>query len=323
MLSALHRLLRREPYELLTTADPREALAWTETRDVSLVLSDYRMPGMDGVDLLLAVQERSPLTARLLLTAYPGEARVLETSRQDLFGLAAKPWDADALKREIRGRLDERRRLEREMLSLGERERRRLGQELHDALGQDLTGLTLLCRALEERLREHSPADANEAAKLTELARKATVRARSLSHGLYPHLPGPNALGPAFERLAASLRSAYGVDCRAHWDPTLVPRGAAEAAQLYWIVHEALTNALRHARAAAVVVDARRVGAGARLEIRDDGRGLPAQAGDAPGIGLRIMRSRARSIGAELRVEADPSGGTRVICEIPGSALSP
>ena len=321
VLAALRRLLRREPYELLTTSDPREALGWTETRDVSLVVSDYRMPEMNGVELLLSVQERSPLTARVLLTAHPGERRVLETRRQDLFWLAAKPWDGETLKREIRTRLEERRRLERELLALSERERRRVGQELHDALGQDLTGLTLLCRALEERLRERWPDGAEEAARITELARKAAGCARSLAHGLHPSLPAPDALGPAFARLAASTQAAYGVDCRASWDPSVVPRGAAVAAQLYWIVHEALTNALRHAKPALVTIDARRDGAGARLTIRDDGSGLPPDAGDAPGIGLQIMKSRARQIGAELRVERDPEGGTRVVCDLPPSAL--
>jgi len=123
------------------------------------------------------------------------------------------------------------------------------------------------------------------------------------------------------ERLTESVRATFAVNCRCRWGRKVVPRDTPVATQLYWIVHEAVTNALRHAKPENISVEARRSAKGARILVRDDGRGLPAVPGDAEGIGLHIMRSRARMIRAALRVEPDPAGGTRVVCDLPASAL--
>lgn len=108
VLSALKRLLRSEPYEFFTTADPEEAMRVVRTREVSLIIADYRMPEMSGTGLLQIVKEDSPTTVRLLLTGYPRATWVLRAEEKNLMHLVCgKPWDNEELKRTILKRLHE------------------------------------------------------------------------------------------------------------------------------------------------------------------------------------------------------------------------
>lgn len=108
VLDSLRRLLRREPYELVTTGDPLEALKWIETHDVSVLITDERMPMMRGVDLLKAVRERSPTTTRVVLTGYPNSGMIIERVNKGIQRLITKPWNDEELKRVIRELIGER-----------------------------------------------------------------------------------------------------------------------------------------------------------------------------------------------------------------------
>jgi response regulator RpfG family c-di-GMP phosphodiesterase len=108
VLASLRRALRGEPYFVLTTGDPAQALRWIASRDVSVVVSDQRMPSMDGMELLRRVRERSPATARVILSAYTGETARSPGLRGDVDTLVSKPWDERMLKRVLREFLSER-----------------------------------------------------------------------------------------------------------------------------------------------------------------------------------------------------------------------
>jgi DNA-binding NtrC family response regulator len=105
ILAALARTLRGEPYAFWTTADPQEALEWVKARDVAVLIADFRMPGMSGTTLLQLAKERSPRTARLLLTGYLGEGAVPAAGEAEPLERVGKPWDDERLKRTIRDRL--------------------------------------------------------------------------------------------------------------------------------------------------------------------------------------------------------------------------
>jgi response regulator RpfG family c-di-GMP phosphodiesterase len=108
ILSAIRRTLRNEPYQVLTTERPEQALRWVESRDVSAVVSDQRMPGMNGMDVLRKVGERSPSTARIILTAFMGPTTREPGLRGAADSIVGKPWDDRLLRRMIREFLSER-----------------------------------------------------------------------------------------------------------------------------------------------------------------------------------------------------------------------
>ncbi|HXX93242.1 MAG TPA: response regulator [Planctomycetota bacterium] len=112
ILAALARSLRNDPYEILTTERPDRALRWVETREISLIISDQRMPGMQGTELLEEVSRYSPSTARIILTAYPGATVSCPGLRQRTDCIISKPWDPGMLRRTVRYLL-----LERELTS--------------------------------------------------------------------------------------------------------------------------------------------------------------------------------------------------------------
>jgi len=105
ILASLERLLRKEPYRFRTTTDPEEALDWVRSGDVSLLIADYRMPGMSGTTLLQIAKASSPGTARMMLTGYAGETLVIAAGEAGLMHLVGKPWDDETLKGKILGLL--------------------------------------------------------------------------------------------------------------------------------------------------------------------------------------------------------------------------
>lgn len=107
VLTALARLLRSEPIELQTTLDADEALDWTRTGDVALLIADYRMPRLSGTAVLQIAKAASPRTRRIMLTAFPGESMIVSADAAGLMDLVGKPWDDEAFKRLIRERLRE------------------------------------------------------------------------------------------------------------------------------------------------------------------------------------------------------------------------
>ena len=223
--------------------------------------------------------------------------------------------------------ISERRELERVVLRTAEDERRRIGQDLHDGLGQMLTGTGLRARRLAKRLRAEDSAEAPLADELVTLLDEADVTARAIARGLVPVDVEAGGLADALERLAEHAGRLLGLDCRVERtgsDPTLP---ATTATHLYRIAQEAVSNAARHGRARHVVVALAGGDRQTRLRVEDDGVGIEAaQAGgtpDAPvrphddrGMGVRIMHYRARVAGGELDVRPGPDGGTVVTCTI-------
>lgn len=106
ILSALTRLLREEPIELWTTADPEEALDWVRSGDVALVIADYRMPRMSGTTLLQIAKASAPATRRMMLTGYPGESMVIAAGSTGLMDLVGKPWDDESLRSMVREKVE-------------------------------------------------------------------------------------------------------------------------------------------------------------------------------------------------------------------------
>jgi DNA-binding NtrC family response regulator len=108
ILAALKRLFRDEDYDVLSTADPQQALEWIRMGDVGVLLADERMPVMSGTSLFHLAKCQSPKTARIMLTGYAGDGLIVHARKEGLFHVFAKPWDDRELKRVIRDRLRDR-----------------------------------------------------------------------------------------------------------------------------------------------------------------------------------------------------------------------
>jgi signal transduction histidine kinase len=213
--------------------------------------------------------------------------------------------------RDISDRVD----VERKLTVLGERERNRIGREIHDGLAQMLTGAKLLMELLEKRLREEGSKRAGEAERAVELINGTIAHARELVRGLSP-IPEGTTLFKALELLASQSERCLGVHCRAVCACASSADGLGEAAvaHLYRIAQEAITNAVRHGRATAVEVSCMVDESELELRIADNGSGFVDPLPDSDGLGLKIMRHRARAIGGDIAIARRGDGGTLVTC---------
>src|SRR5688572_12396357 len=215
------------------------------------------------------------------------------------------------------------RKLEQKILEISEGERRRIGHDLHDGLGQHLTGIALLAKALKQRLTGMKLTEADQAARIAELVNESIGWTRDLARGLSPVTLDSEGLPPALEELAVNASNLLHIKCTCHYDGTDFPIDGEHALHLYRIAQEAINNSVKHGKATSVQVGLASRGGRISMTVRDDGSGLSAKTLVDPGIGLQIMQYRARMIGAALSVaRASQAGGTIVTCSLPAGAAA-
>jgi PAS domain S-box-containing protein len=214
--------------------------------------------------------------------------------------------------------VSERKQLERAILQAVNREQYRIGNDLHDGLGQELTGIALMLRGVAGRLASEYPPIFPEIEGITRLVNNAIESTRALARGLSPVNLERGGLQDALEGLAMHATDLYGVEVAcSHRVKTSKPLGAELANHLYRIAQEAVRNAVRHGQARSIRLHLHGARAKVRLTITDDGTGMPEDAMDASGMGLKTMQYRARMLGGEVRFETATPTGVRIICECP------
>ena len=209
-----------------------------------------------------------------------------------------------------------RKQLEQEILRISDREQWRIGQDLHDGLGQQLTALELMCQSLKADVAAAQPELTEQVDRLGRGLREAVAQTRSLAHGLTPFMLDAAGLQASLAELARRTASLGRAKCRFVCPEAVLVRDREAAGHLYRIAQEAVGNALKHAGAAEIVISLASTGGVVRLEIADDGRGLPKTSKAGPHIGLQVMRHRANAIGAELTVESKRNAGVKVLCTL-------
>lgn len=217
---------------------------------------------------------------------------------------------------ELRAEMSHREQLEKQLLEAKEDEQRRFHQDLHDGLGQYLTGIVFRLSALQRDLERDESPRAADAAKIAELVNETINQAHDLARGIYPVPLRPDGLLLALRELQQRVCDPHLADCIFECDEALEIEDPALATHVYRIAQEAVTNAVKYSRASRIHIALRRSDGAAELTISDDGVGFDVQCA-ARGNGLGTMRHRARIIGAQFGVVSDKARGTIVSCTFP------
>jgi signal transduction histidine kinase len=215
--------------------------------------------------------------------------------------------------------MQERARLEKEILEISEREQRRIGHDLHDSLCQHWAATAMAGQVLTEKLSAKSLAEASDARKIVQLAENGITLTRNLAHGISPAEMETEGLVTALREFAATTSQLFKVNCVFDCESLPVINDATAATHLYRITQEAVNNAIRHGKPRQIVISLASHKDRAELTIEDDGAGLPDDWQKQRGLGTRIMAHRAAMIGAAFSIEPNPTGGTFVKCSMPAS----
>jgi signal transduction histidine kinase len=240
-----------------------------------------------------------------------GQARTsLETRVQE------RTAELETINRQLRDEIAERHALERQVLEVAAAEQRRIGQDLHDDLGQQLTGLCLMAQSLLEAVPNRDLPQDRIAGKIAVGLRRALKRVRILSRGLVPVEVDAEGLMAALTELTGRVSELTGVACTFECAQPAFVEDNNTATHLYHIAQEAVTNALKHGKVDDIEVGLCSDEHSLTLSVRDDGVGMPKFPEESGGLGLKIMRYRAGLINATLHVGAAEQGGTLVTCTL-------
>jgi PAS domain S-box-containing protein len=216
--------------------------------------------------------------------------------------------------------ISERKRLEKTVLDISEREQRRIGQDLHDGLGQHLTGIAFMAKVQEQKLAEKQIPEAADAARIVQFVNDAILKTRELARGLLPVVADAHGLMSALNLYASEIEDLFGIACWFQCDEPVLIHDAPMATHLYHIAQEAVNNAIKHGHAKTILI---RLYAGERegtLIIKDDGTGIEKPLGPHAGVGMHIMNYRAGMIGGTLEIRREQPRGTIVTCRFPVDA---
>ncbi|HEU4620568.1 MAG TPA: PAS domain-containing protein [Gammaproteobacteria bacterium] len=261
-----------------------------------------------GEVLRRSLETGMPYSSNHRLIFPDGTTKILHSRAEVECDAAGKPLRLVGTVQDITDQVD----LEREIISVGERERERISRDLHDGLGQTLTGISLSLKALSNRLAKGQAPPGDIIRQLETNVLQAMQETRRVTHLLSPRISGLRA---ALDALAKQFDQP-GTSCRAVSEADHDVHDAEIETHLYRIAQEATSNAVKHARASRIELRYRCDNKSVRLEIVDDGVGFSLAAA-SEGIGLRNMRYRAHMVNGSLDVESVPGGGTRVLCSCP------
>jgi PAS domain S-box-containing protein len=219
--------------------------------------------------------------------------------------------------------MTDQRRLERALLEAASNEQHKLGRDMHDGLGQELAGISLLASAIASSLKKAGRPEAAELEDLACISRQAVANCRAIAHGLSPVTFADGGLVKILQEMVALQRNSFDIDARFEVIQGAPLRLGPEAIEnLYRISQEAVANSRRHGRVKSIQVKLDIQPATVRLDVRDDGIGLASSSATSTGMGLKIMQVRAAIIGGRLSIGSGKHGGTLVTCECPQTAGS-
>lgn len=307
-----------------------DALASLSEQQYDVVLLDLLLPDSSGLETVDRVHAAAPDTPIIVLTQIDDEINAIEAVRRGAQDYLFKarldgPLVSRAIKyaierkraeRVLNESIRQRQILEGEVLKTSTREQQRISQDLHDSVGQQLTGLSYLARSLAKRLATQSRPEAADAQRIVDGIQNALLEVRNAIRGLAPVEVDAEGLMVALKRLVNTTEERFGVKCRFTSSGSVPVEDNDTATQLYRIAQEALHNSVKHSHADRVLVSLRQEADHLILDVSDNGTGLNGTARSDPGMGLHIMHYRARMIDGALQVSSTKGSGTSISCTV-------
>lgn len=211
--------------------------------------------------------------------------------------------------------IERSRELEHEIVRVSEREQRRIGQDLHDSICQNLAAIDCAAGLLKGKLEARAPDEARSAGEIQDLLRKTLIETRSLARGIFPVQVEKEGLAVAVEELAATVNRMQGATVNVEIEGEIALKDPEVAMHLYRIAQEAVSNAVRHAHARTITLSLQQTPAHITLAVKDNGHGIPDD--HEQGMGLRTIRYRTQLMEGQLTINSDPTIGTLVQCSVP------
>lgn len=277
---------------------PLEAIGtiWTFECNMPVNRSDRRSTAVFIAGLVIT----GLMTTLLLILA--GRTRSIETE------VLTRTEELRVANIQLEENLHERARMEEEMNELAARERRRIGRDLHDSLGQKLTGAVFLSRSLLNHLKGSESEQETHAKTLNETLKSSVSQVRNMARGLASVTLNDESLEESLDQLVEEMSSLYKVSCTLTQTGKLPTLDRKAKEQLYFIAREAVNNAARHAQAKHITIRLDSNKSGWTLNVQDDGKGFPSDQITGEGMGLRTMRHRAGQLGAKFTIQSTESG---------------
>jgi signal transduction histidine kinase len=332
LLRLMEKALRREGFHTATAGSGADALSWLSSTQAALMLLDLKLEDIEGKELIQRLSDSHRCPPFVIITGQGDERVAVEMMKrgaldylvkdvdflQFLPGVAKRALEQLDRERRLAEAEAQRRRLEAEILEISDRERQRIGQDLHDGLCQHLAGVELMSQVLERKLTPRSKADAARAGEIARSVRQAISDTRRLAQGLAPVTLESEGLMSALQELAANAEKTFMVTCRFECPARVLVDDLSVATHWYRIAQEAVSNAVRHGRASELEICLLQNGRDISLRVTDNGSGLPEAAAQKGGMGLHLMQYRARALGGNLSVENRTEGGAVLTCVAPG-----
>ncbi len=329
LIRLIERELRREGFQTAGVGSGLHATEWLKHHRADLLLLDLKLPDMEGPALIESMVAMGRPVPFIIITGQGDERVAVDMMKRGALDYLVKDVNfiefVPTVVRRALTRLDkehrlaaaeaDRLRLEQEILHISEREQQRIGRDLHDDLGQQLAGLSIMSTMLTRSLASRASPEVAAATQISDLLKKTVAMTRSLARGLHPVAEEPDGLVSALHDLASRMTTLFGIDCQFVCTGSVQINDNTAATHLYRIAQEAVSNGVKHGHAKHV-----RIGLSSAdsltLTIKDDGCGIGTLDPQRQGMGLRIMHYRAGMIGAALSIEKQPGGGTCVTCTL-------